>query len=169
MFLKWFSFILIIQGDSGLSVLFLFVRANSLWTWEAFARRTEQRVSLDVGSQVSRVMVWLKALRAVLHFLQGQSHCVWWWPSWSYVCRAWRLRFLSPGQSAHVCTRGENDRAVDERDLWLDAGLLFISLGPLTQRGYFINVHFLFRMLLKPRLETHSLILCHIISGGYCL
>lgn len=45
LFLKWFSFILIIQGDSGLSVLFLFVRANSLWTWEAFAGRTEQSLS----------------------------------------------------------------------------------------------------------------------------
>lgn len=39
------------------------------------------------------------------------------------------------------CTRvylragpAENDRAVDERGPWLDAGLLFISLGPFQHR-----------------------------------
>ena len=30
--------------------------------------------------------------------------------------------------------RGENDRAVDERGPWLDAGLLCISLGPFQHR-----------------------------------
>lgn len=60
--------------------------------------------------------------------------------------------------------------AVFEEDPWLDACLLFIVLGALlTRRRYFINVHFLFGMLLRPLLEIRSLILCHIIGSSYCL
>lgn len=50
------------------------------------------------------------------------------------------------------------------------ACLIVIVLGALpTRRRYFINVHFLFGMLLRPLLEIHSLILCHIIGSSYCL
>ena len=93
------------------------------------------RVSLDVGSQVSRVMVWVESSqncpslssRAVVSLclvLAILKLCVWTLEIEVLVTRAECTRVYTRAG------RGENDRAVGERDPWLDAGLLFISLGP---------------------------------------
>lgn len=100
-----------------------------------FAGRTEQRVFLDVGSQVSRVVVWVESSqscpslssRAVLALcvaLAVLKLCVWSLEIEALVPRA---------ECTRMCTRvgrGGNDRAVGERDPWLGAGLLLTSLGP---------------------------------------
>lgn len=116
-----------------------------------------------VESSQSRPSLSSRAVLALCVLLAILRLCVWSVEIEALVTRAECTRVYSrAGQ-------GENDRAVDERPVAGCWSLLYFFGTFLTQRRYFINAHFLFRMLLRPRLETHSMILCRIISGSYCL